>query len=642
MDHAVAPLPPQTLVPLNSGFGARLAHLPARSLLALATGIAALVAVAAALLMMNNQGDYRVLFAGLSDKDGGAVLAQLSQMNVPYRHGDGGNAILVPAAQVHDVRLKLASAGLPKGTGGGFELMDNARFGQTQFQERMTFQRALEGELVRSITSLAAVQAARVHLALPNQNGFFREQQKPSASVLLTLYPGRTLERAQIAGIVHLVSSSVPELQPRSVSVLDGGGALLSGADDAGSKGLDAQQLQYVQQVEAQYVRRIIEILEPVLGRDNLRANVTADIDFTQTESTSEEFKPNQGDAPAAVKLRQTNESNQAGAAVASGVPGATSNQPPVPPTAPLTGGTQPLQAAQGGTPGNGNARRDAVTQYEVDKTVRVTRNATGMLKRLNAAVVLNHRVATDAKGKSSSTPLSSDEIEKMTALVQQSLGFNAERGDSLRVINAPFRVEAPVKIEEPPLHRQPWVQDMVRGSATPLALALVAMLAVFVLIRPTLKAVLAPAVQPPGGQLDVVADETRRAAQPRHAGGAGRAAHRRAARPRTQLRQAEPAGGGQHRQELGRRRAGLKQHGDGRPGHRRRRHPADVAGRGTRRRDLQAPGAEGSAAHGRDDREDDAPSRANGSTACSTSSTRWPANKACSSPTTTATCARC
>ncbi|MEO7852818.1 MAG: flagellar basal-body MS-ring/collar protein FliF [Rubrivivax sp.] len=511
MDNAVAPLPLQTLVPLNSGFGTRLGALPARSLLTLGIGIAALIAVAASLLMMNHQGDYRVLFAGLSDKDGGAVVAQLSQMNVPYRHADGGNAILVPSAQVHDVRLKLASAGLPKGTGGGFELMDNARFGQTQFQERMTFQRALEGELVRSITSLAAVQAARVHLALPNQNGFFREQQKPSASVLLTLYPGRTLERAQIAGIVHLVSSSVPELQPKAVSVLDGGGALLSGADDTSGKGLDAQQLQYVQQVESQYVRRIIEILEPVLGRDNLRANVTADIDFTQTESTSEEFKPNQGpnqsDLQAAVKLRQTNESNQPGAAMPSGVPGATSNQPPVTPTAPLTGNAQPLQAAQGGTT-TGNARRDAVTQYEVDKTVRVTRNATGTLKRLNAAVVLNHRVATDAKGKTSSTPLSSDEIEKMTALVQQSLGFNAERGDSLRVINAPFRIETPVKVEEPPLHQQPWMQDLVRGSATPLALALVALLAVFVLIRPTLKALLAPAVPAPGSQLNVVADE--------------------------------------------------------------------------------------------------------------------------------------
>jgi flagellar M-ring protein FliF len=510
MDNAVAPLTPQTLVPLappTLGIGARLAALPARSLLGLVIGVALLVAVAVALTLQQGQGDYKVLFAGLSDKDGGAVLAQLSQMNVPYKHADGGNAILVPASQVHDVRLKLASAGLPKGSVGGFELMDNARFGQTQFQERLTFQRALEGELARSIASLAAVQAARVHLALPNQNGFFREQQKPSASVLLTLHAGRTLEREQIAGIVHLVSSSVPELSPKAVSVLDGSGALLSGADDAGARGLDAQQLQYVQQVEAGYVKRVVEILEPVLGRDNLRANVTADIDFTQTESTSEEFKPNQGDAPAAVKLLQRNESTQPGLSVPSGVPGAASNQPPVPATAQIGAGAQPLQAAQGGI-GSGSARRDAVTQYEVDKTVRVTRNASGTLKRLNAAVVVNHRVVTDAKGKTTSTPLSAEELEKITALVQQSLGFDKERGDSVRVINAPFRVEPPPKALETPLHQQPWLQDLLRAAAAPLALALVALVVVFKLIRPALNALAQqPPATPVGARLDVVAD---------------------------------------------------------------------------------------------------------------------------------------
>ncbi|HMO47103.1 MAG TPA: flagellar basal-body MS-ring/collar protein FliF [Rubrivivax sp.] len=515
MDNAIATPSPQTLVPLQAaspGFAARLVALPAKSLLALSVGVALLLAIAVVLTLRQAEGEYRVLFAGLSDKDGGAVLAQLSQMNIPYKHADGGSAILVPADKVHDVRLRLASAGLPKGAVGGFELMDNARFGQTQFQERLTFQRGLQGELERSIGSLAAVQGARVHLALPNQNGFFREQQKPSASVLLTLHPGRTLERAQVAGIVHLVSSSVPELSPKAVSVLDGSGALLSGADDA-AKGLDAQQLQYVQQIEAGYLKRVLEILEPVVGRDNLRATVTADVDFTQSESTSEEFKPNQGDAPATVKLLQRNESGAPGAAVPSGVPGAASNQPPVPGSAPLAGGAQPLQAAQGGYAG-GNVKRDAVTQYEVDKTVRVTRNATGTLKRLNAAVVVNHRVATDAKGKTTSTPLTGEELEKITALVQESLGFSKERGDSVRVINAPFRVEPAPKIEPLPLHQQPWVLDLLRAAAAPLALALVALVVVFKLIRPALNAVLQPpAAATPGPaaalgrQLDVVAD---------------------------------------------------------------------------------------------------------------------------------------
>jgi len=515
MDNAVAPHSPQTLVPLNAaspGFVARLAALPARSLLGLGIGVALLLAIAVALTLRQAEGDYRVLFAGLSDKDGGAVLAQLSQMNIPYKHADGGSAILVPASQVHDVRLRLASAGLPKGAVGGFELMDKSPFGQTQFQERLNFQRGLQGELERSIASLAAVQAARVHLALPNQNGFFREQQKPSASVLLTLHPGRTLERAQVAGIVHLVSSSVPELSPKAVSVLDGSGALLSGADD-GSKGLDAQQLQYVQQIEAGYLKRVIDILEPVLGRDNLRANVTADVDFTQTESTSEEFKPNQGDAPATVKLVQRNESSAPGAAVPSGVPGAASNQPPVQATAPLAGGAQPLQPAQGGY--GGGLRRDAVTQYEVDKTVRVTRNATGTLKRLNAAVVVNHRASTDAKGKTTSTPLSTEELDKITALVQQSLGFNPERGDSVRVINAPFRVEPAPKVEAVPIHQQPWVMDLLRAAAAPLALALVALVVVFKLIRPALNAAMPKAPQPVGAQLDVVADNNLDAALP-------------------------------------------------------------------------------------------------------------------------------
>jgi flagellar M-ring protein FliF len=332
--------------------------------------------------------------------------------------------------------------------------------------------------------------------------------------VLLTLHPGRTLERAQIAGIVHLVSSSVPELSPKAVSVLDGSGALLSGADDSG-RGLDAQQLQYVQQIESGYLKRVVEILEPVVGRDNLRATVTADIDFTQSESTSEEFKPNQGDAPAAVKLVQRNESSAPGAAQPSGVPGAASNQPPGPATAPLTGSAAPLQPAQGGYAG-GNLRRDAVTQYEVDKTVRVTRNATGALKRLSAAVVVNHRASTDAKGKTTSAPLAADELEKITALVQQSLGFDQARGDSVKVVNAPFRVEPLPKVEPLPIYQQPWLLDLLRAAAAPLALAAVALVVVLKLIRPALNAALEPAPTPEaGGRLDVVADNDVAAALP-------------------------------------------------------------------------------------------------------------------------------
>ncbi len=507
MDNAVALNTPNTAA-AGSGFGSRLAALPARSKLALGLGIAALAAVVLAMTLWSSKGDYKVLYANLSDKDGGAIIAQLSQMNVPYRHADGGTAILVPAAQVHDVRLKLASAGLPKGSIVGFELMDSARFGQTQFQERLTFQRGLEGELTRSINAMAAVQAARVHLALPHQNGFFREQQKPSASVMLTLHPGRTLDRTQIAGIVHLVSSSVPEMSPKAVSVLDQTGALISGPEANAGNGLDAKQLQYVGQIEQGYSQRILALLEPVVGRENLRATVTADVDFSQTEATFEEFKPNQGaDAASTVRSRQTTEVSGGTAAQPSGVPGAASNQPPLPASAPITGPAQPLQAAQAGG-GSTNSRRDAVTNYEVDKTVRVTRNATGTVKRLSAAVVVNDRVVTDARGKTRQVPLTNDEIAKLTALVQESIGFSAERGDSVKVINAPFKVES-VETVELPWWQQPQVVDMLRAAAVPAGLAFVGLLVFFGMVRPAMKAMLAPPPVPaPGSRLDaVVAD---------------------------------------------------------------------------------------------------------------------------------------
>jgi flagellar M-ring protein FliF len=510
MNDAVAINPALPFVEPAS-FAGRMAALPMRSKLSMALGVAALAGVVLAMTLWSSKGDFKVLYANLSDKDGGAVIAQLSQMNVPYRMSEGGAAILVPALQVHDLRLKLATAGLPKGSVSGYELMDSARFGQTQFQERLTAQRGLEGELTRSITSMAAVSNARVHLALPNQNGFFREQQKPSASVLLTLHPGRALDRAQVAGIVHLVSSSVPELDPKAVSVLDQTGALLTsgGGDGQPSAGLDAQQLQYVNQVETGYAKRVLALLEPIVGRDNLRATVAADIDFSQTEATSEEFRPNQG-AEAKVSIRSQQVSDQPGGAGAqpSGVPGAASNQPPIAATAPLVGASQPLQTAQGGSGTSGaSGRRDATTNYEVDKTVRVTRNASGNVKRLNAAVVVNNRSVTDAKGKTTQVPLSVDEIDKLTALVREGIGFNKERGDSVKVINAPFKVE-PITVVDVPLWKNPDVIDMLRSLAVPAGLVLIGVLVFFGLVRPALRAALAPTPAVPGATLTAIVDD--------------------------------------------------------------------------------------------------------------------------------------
>jgi flagellar M-ring protein FliF len=491
MEQALA-----TAVPLAVAPGPldRLVAMPASAKMKLGIGLAGLVAVIVAIGLWSSQGDYRVLFANLPDKEGGAVVAQLATMQVPYKFAEGGTAILIPAERVNDVRLKLAAAGLPKSSVIGFELMDNAKFGQTQTQERVNLQRALEGELTRTISSIDAVESARVHLALPNQNGFFREQQKPSASVVLMLRGGRTLDRSQLAGIVHLVASSVPELQTKDVSVLDQTGALLTENSDHNVQGLDASQLQYVNEMESGYTKRIQELLEPVVGRENLRASVTADIDFSQSEATSEQFKPNQNPSDATIRSQQLNDTGGSGSTVPSGVPGASSNQPPVGATAPINGASAPLQAAQGGTVG-ANGHRETVTNFEVDRTVRVTHNASGLVRHLNAAVVVNQKVNTDAKGKTTSTPLTQDEMDKLTALVQEAIGFDQTRGDSVKVINAPFKIEASMKAEDLPIWKQQWLIDLLRAGAVPAGLTLVALAVLFGLIRPAVMAALAPPV---------------------------------------------------------------------------------------------------------------------------------------------------
>ncbi len=495
--------------PLNLTVLQRLAGLDRAQRLRLGVGIALLVAIGVIGLVMGRQAEWRVLYSNLADKDGGAIVAQLTTMNIPYKHADGGGAILVPADKVHDTRLRLASQGLPKGSVAGFEMMESNRFGMTQFQERLTFQRGLEGELTRSIQALSSVQSARVHLALPNQNGFFREQQKPSASVLLTLNVGRTLDRTQLAGIIHLVSSSVPEMNPTAVSVLDDTGKLLSASPETGNGG-DAQQLQHVQQVEQLYSRRILDILEPIVGKDNVKAQVSAELDFSQIESTSESHKPNQAPDASVVRSQQVMESNNGVSVAPSGVPGATTNQPPGPTTAPVNGNAQTLTTAGATTAAAGVSKRESIINYEVDKTVRVVRASTGVVKRVSAAVVLNHQSVTDNKGKVTVTPLTDQQMEKMTALVRETIGFNKDRGDSVNLMNAPFAVDKTLAAEVP-LWRQPEMQELARSFAWPLGTLLFAALVLLGMIRPTLKVLSQPAValtEPVIPQLDAVESE--------------------------------------------------------------------------------------------------------------------------------------
>lgn len=504
-------------IPVNPTIGQRLAGLDQGQRLRLALGVVLFVAIGIVGLVMGRQAEWRVLYANLADKDGGAVIAQLTTMNVPYKYTEGGGAILVPADRVHDVRLKLASQGLPKGSVSGFEMMESNRFGMTQFQERLTFQRGLEGELTRSIQALSSVQSARIHLALPNQNGFFREQQKPSASVLLSLHPGRTLDRAQLAGIVHLVASSVPEMNPSSVSVLDDTGKLLSASTDGsgGMMGVDAEQLQYAQQIEQLYNRRILDILEPIVGKQNVKAQVTAEVDFSQTESTTESHKPNLSADSSAVRSQQVVEStNGASTSPPAGVPGATTNQPPAQSSAPINGTAQTVAAnGQGSSSTTGGGKRESIINYEVDKTVRVVKGATGVIKRINAAVVVNHQISVDGKGKTLSTPLTEAQIEKMTALVREAVGFSKDRGDSVNLMNAPFAADK-IEVNDVPIWRQPEVVDIARSLAWPAGTLLFAAMVLMGVIRPAMKTLMQPqnAVGTDGqarmGQLDAIEAE--------------------------------------------------------------------------------------------------------------------------------------
>ena len=513
---AVAEIP--VTPPASPGWLQRLSTLDRSQRMRLGVGVALLVAVAIAAIVLGRQPDYRVLFANLSDKDGGAIVAQLSQMNVPYKYADGGGAILIPSERVHDVRLRLATQGLPKGSVTGFELMESNRFGITQFQERLNFQRGLEGELTRSIQALSSVQGARVHLALPNQNGFFREQQKPSASVLVSLHPGRILDRAQLAGIVHLVASSVPELSPSAVSVLDDTGKLLSQSPDtAAGTGVDAQQLQYVQQIEQQYTRRIMDILEPVVGRNNVKAQVSAEVDFSQTESTSEQHRPNQSPDASAVRSQQVVESNgPQGNPLPTGVPGAASNQPPAASSAPING-ANPAPTAGAGQQGalGAGSKRESVINYEVDKTVRVTRGGSGAVKRLTAAVVVNYQSAED-KGKTVAKALTPEQLEQMTALVRETIGFNKERGDSVNLMNTPFQVDA-TPANDVPLWKQPEMLELAKSFAWPVGAVLFAALVLLGLVRPALKGQERPrAIAVAGGSVDAVeAEQPERPALP-------------------------------------------------------------------------------------------------------------------------------
>ena len=494
----------------------------------LMVAIAAIIAIAVAASTWLKQADYRILFSNIGERDGGAIIAALDQMNVPYKFNDSGGAILIPGSKVHEVRLRLASQGLPKSGGVGFELLENQKFGISQFAEQINYQRGLEGELARTIQSIGAVQAARVHLAIPKPTVFVREELKPSASVLLNLYPGRSLEPSQIAGIQNLVAASVPNLATASVTLIDQSGAMLSQLKSKLTEaGLDPIQLRYVQEIESSAIKRIEAILEPIVGKGNARVQVAADVDFSQSEQTAETHRPNATPPEVSIRSQQTSESASTTPS-AQGVPGALTNQPPVPATAPLTqppvaGAGAPPAAPGQPVPGQLNAagvqasinsvaqpintRKDSTINYEVDKTIRHTKQSIGAIKRLSAAVVINHR--KDAKG--AVKPLPDADLKQINDLVREAMGYNKDRGDTVSVANAPF-----TKIESStvdiPLWKDPEILALAKELFKYLAIAGILAYLMLKIVIPLVKTMLTPPPQPAhqklGGTVDILDEE--------------------------------------------------------------------------------------------------------------------------------------
>lgn len=466
--------------------------LPANQKIGVMMVAAAFIALLVGGYIWSQTPDFRVLYGNVSDRDGGAIIASLQQMNVPYKFAEGGGAVMVPASRVHEARLKLAAQGLPKGGQAGFELMEAQKFGTSQFLEQVNYQRALEGELARSIQVLSAVAAARVHLALTKPSPFLREQQKPSASVLLNLHPGRSLEAPQVSAIVTLVATSVPDLHPKSVTVVDQNGSLLSQNGNAPTPTLDPNQLKYVQEIEASLAHRIESIVTPITGPGNVRATVTAALDFSAVEQAEETYKPNPQPANASIRSQQTSEAINGASGQAGGVPGALSNQPPGAASAPITANAG--AAAGTGTAGAGtSSRRDATINYEVDKSIRHVKSQVGTIKRLSVAVVVNHRKQAGADGKVSIEALPKEELDKINELVKEAIGFDKERGDSLNVVNSPFNVGEKEVLPETPFWKSSSLWNTVMEIGKNLLIAGVLAYLVLGVLRPYLRNLMTP-----------------------------------------------------------------------------------------------------------------------------------------------------
>ncbi len=477
----------------------QLARTPATRQLMLLVGLAAAVALGVAVVLWSRGPNFGLLYAGLEQKDAAAITQALQSSNTPYQLGPDGSSIMVPVADMAGVRLKLASQGLPQGTAanGSMPAADSP-FGMSDLAERTRYQQMLETDLGNTISGLQSVRGARVHLALPKPSAFIRDGRAASASVLVTMYPGRQLDASQVAAIVHLVSASVPDLDASQVSVIDQQGQLLTGTNPDSAAAVGDTRLRLATRIENTYAQRIEQLLTPLVGPGKVRAQVYADLDFSQTEKATETFDH---DHPA-LRSEQTSSDQHGTDAAGGGIPGALSNQPPAvvaQATAANPGGGKATPGAAVAQAAGGERSSSATRNYELDRTISHVSDPAGRLVRLTVAVVVDNKsvVSTDADTGESTTksvPLSPQEVSHFTELAKNAVGFDAARGDSLSVINQPFSamptVDAPASL---PLWERPGALDLIKQGIG----VLIALLVAFGLLRPLLKGLLRGAPQP-------------------------------------------------------------------------------------------------------------------------------------------------
>ena len=454
--------------------------LPALRQIGLMIGLAASVALGVSVVLWSQKPNYTLLYANLSSKDAGQVIDALQSSGIQFKVDEATGAVMVESSKLQSARMELAKDGLPEGNAMGFEMLQKEQgFGTSQFIETARFQRALEGELARTISELRNVKSARVHLAIPKRSVFLRDRSEPTASVMTDLYSGRTLDEEQIAAIVHLVSSSVPHLKPGNITVVDQRGELLSsGASDTGMA-QTSTQFSYNRKLEQNYADRVRQLLEPIVGAGSVRASINADLDFTVTERTQETFNP---DLPA-LRSEQVSEDSSQNSAGASGIPGALSNQPPEAAELQAPDAAAGVDGEAASMPRNSSKR--SVRNYELDKTVSHTKLATGTIRRLSIAVVIDNKQELDENDELVNKPWTPEELERFTTLVKEAVGFNGARGDTVNIINSSFMpLPEAEAVPEPSMMEQPWVWNVGKQAVG----AIGVLILIFGVLKPILR----------------------------------------------------------------------------------------------------------------------------------------------------------